>query len=536
MKLRHHFIALAALACIFSCGENAETEKPKKAEAAKLVSTTPADGATDISIAPLSVVFTYDQNIKCPIDKQALIQISPNTASISSIGAYGTDLTIKIDGLAGETQYTVTVPAGAVSGYKSDQEETAAASVRFKTKAAPVPVPEVDPDVLPQRGSNIAWQMAEKMGFGWNMGNQMDAFNGEMANETCWGNPACTQATFTKLKSYGVKTVRIPITWVGHIGAAPEYKIDDAWMKRVAEIVGYAEAAGLICIINTHHDENNNSSAAFWLDIKGAVNTPGKNSEIKNEIKAVWTQIANQFKSKGDWLIFESFNEIQDGGWGWSEAFKKNPQIQYDILNEWNQVFVDAVRATGGNNATRFLGVPGYAANPGLTLKGFVLPKDSAKDRLMVGVHSYDPSSFCGAGTTVRFEEWGHSGAAGKKPAEDERVLRKMMAELYEAYVSKGIPCYFGECGCVNKTSERSKAFQKYYLEYFSKAARSYGMPCIIWDNGVAQTSNGEAFGYVNHGTGAYIGNGSAIIPAMAKGQNDSSPSYTLESVYNSAP
>lgn len=534
MKLKSVFLSVVAIAATLSCGEGTQPEEPK-AEAPKLVSTNPSNGATDISIGTLSAVFTYDQNIKCPLDKQSQISISP-AANISSIGSYGAELTVKVDELKGDTQYTITVPAGTVTGFKTNQDGAAAATLTFKTKAAPAPIPVVDPDVIPQRGTNIAWQMAEKLGLGWNMGNQMDAYSNDVANETCWGNAKCTQATFNKLKEYGFKSVRVPITWIGHIGSAPDYKIDDAWMNRVAEIVGYAEKAGLVCIINTHHDENNNDSAAHWLDIKGASSNSSKNQQIKDEIKAVWTQIANKFKDKGDWLIYESFNEIQDGGWGWSDAFKKNPQPQYDILNSWNQVFVDAVRATGGNNANRFLGIPGYAANPGLTLSGLVLPKDTATDRLMVGVHSYDPSSFCGAGTAVKYEEWGHSGAAGKKPAEDERVLRKMMAELYEAYVAKGIPCYIGECGCVNKTSERSKAFQKYYLEYFSKAARSYGIPCIIWDNGVAQTSNGEAFGYVNHGTGAYIGNGSAIIPAMAKGQNDSSPSYTLESVYNSAP
>ncbi len=30
---------------------------------------------------------------------------------------------------------------------------------------------------------------------------------------------------------------------------------------------------------------------------------------------------------------------------------------QYSILNDWNQVFVDAVRAVGGSNSNRFLGV-----------------------------------------------------------------------------------------------------------------------------------------------------------------------------------
>ena len=39
----------------------------------------------------------------------------------------------------------------------------------------------------------------------------------------------------------------------------------------------------------------------------------------------MWKQLAEAFRDEGDYLIFESFNEINDGGWGWSEAFKSNP-------------------------------------------------------------------------------------------------------------------------------------------------------------------------------------------------------------------
>jgi len=500
----------------------------------KLVSTNPENGSTDISTGSLTATFTFDQNIKCPVDKRALIKIEPE-ATISSIGVPNENLNIVLADLQGDTEYKLTVPEGCVLGFKSDQAPAAEVKLTFKTKAAPVPVPEPDIDVLPEKGDNIAWQMAAKLGAGWNLGNQMDASVNDVANETCWGNPMATQATFTKLKAAGFKTVRIPITWMGHIGEAPEYTIEKAWLDRVAEIVGYAKSAGLNCIINTHHDENHNASAAHWQDIKGAAANEEQNKQIRAEIKALWGQIAERFKNEGEWLIFEGFNEINDGGWGWSPEFRANPQKQYDILNDWNQDFVDAVRATGGNNATRWLGVVGYAANPDLTMQGLVLPKDDA-GKLMVGVHCYDPAEFAGAGVTVKYDEWGHSGAAGKKPASDESDLRKTFAKLHAAYVEKGIPCYLGESGCVNKTTTRGKLFQKYYLEYFSKAANSYGMPCIIWDNGVPATTSGEAFGYINHGTGEFIGNGADVIPGYVKGQNDNSASYTLDSVYANAP
>ena len=94
--------------------------------------------------------------------------------------------------------------------------------------------------------------VATYMGMGWNLGNSLDAHANEVANETCWGNGACTQATMDAIRAAGFRTVRIPVTWLGHIGSAPDYKIDDAWMNRVAEVVGYAENAGLNAIINIH--------------------------------------------------------------------------------------------------------------------------------------------------------------------------------------------------------------------------------------------------------------------------------------------
>ena len=50
----------------------------------------------------------------------------------------------------------------------------------------------------------------------------------------------------------------------------------------------------------------------------------------------MWTQLALRFKDYGPWLMFEGFNEINDGGWGYSPDFRKDPTRQFDILNGWN--------------------------------------------------------------------------------------------------------------------------------------------------------------------------------------------------------
>lgn len=382
-------------------------------------------------------------------------------------------------------------------------------------------------EIVPENTGNLAWQYAERIGIGWNLGNHFDSQNNGVSGETLWGNPMATQALFTKLKSSGFTTVRIPVTWLGHIGEAPEYKIEDAWLERVAEVVGYAEKAGLNAIINMHHD---GSDSNFWLDIRTAAVNQEVHGQIIEQISAMWKQIALKFKDKGEFLIFESFNEIHDGKWGWG-ANRTDGGAQYKCLNEWNQAFVDAVRSTGGNNSARILGIPAYCTNVDIAIESFVMPEDSVKDRLMLSVHCYDPSEYT---LTAKYSEWGHTADPSKKQSGDnEADLKKVFEKLYVNYVSKGIPVYMGEFGCVNRATAREQAFQQYYFKYYTKLAKTYGVPCLVWDNG-AKGSGNEKHAFYDHGTGEYCS--SAAKAAMEALMNSYTNNFTLEDVYRNAP
>ena len=371
--------------------------------------------------------------------------------------------------------------------------------------------------------------VAESIGLGWNLGNQMDAFSDEAANETCWGNSMATQAAFYKLKAAGFSSVRIPVTWLGHFGEAPDYKIEERWMDRVNELVGYAEKAGLKAIINIHHD---GSESKHWLNIVKAVNDSSANEAIKQQLTALWKQISNRFKYAGDFLIFETMNEIHDGGWGWGENRKDNGK-QYAILNEWVQVCVDAIRSTGGANATRYIGVPGYCANPDLTMSNLVLPKDPAKNKLLVSVHFYDPYDYAIADVNT---QWGHT-ALNEKKANwgDESNVTNIFTNLKKTYVDKGIPVYIGEFGSVHRRDEISEKFRMYYIEYVTKAARANHISIFFWDNG-ATTTGKESFGIINHSTGDFINNGKDVIDVLTKSYHSNDSNYTLETIYESAP
>ncbi len=375
-------------------------------------------------------------------------------------------------------------------------------------------------------GTN-AKTIGHSVGLGWNLGNQMDSQNNGVSGETYWGNPTTNQQVFNKLKECGFSTIRIPVTWMGHINDNDNYKIDDAWMNRVDEIVTYAENAGLKAIINIHHD---GADSKYWLSIKDAAQDPNKNESIKKKIAGVWKQIAEHFKERGDFLIFESFNEIHDGGWGYGENLNDGGK-QYAILNEWNQLFVDVVRATGYENKYRYLGVPGYCTNPQHTKDYLKVPKDVVDNRIMVAVHCYDPYDYAIA---CKFNEWGHT---GKDLAEwgEEGSIDWTVKYLKERFVDQNIPLYFGEYGSVHRDTERREKFRLYYMEYVTKAVSDAGFGAIFWDNGSTKSGE-EAFGVINHGTGDYINNGKDVIDVMRKAYYNTDPNYTLQSIYNTAP
>ncbi|MCM1311909.1 MAG: glycoside hydrolase family 5 protein [Bacteroides sp.] len=344
-------------------------------------------------------------------------------------------------------------------------------------------------------------------GLGWNLGNQLDAFDNGVADENCWGNPSVTRQTFVNVAKAGFTAVRIPVTWLGHFGPAPDFVIDEKWFGRVDEVVEYAEDAGLKVIVNIHHD---GADSSHWLDIGSAAKDEGVNKRIKAQLFALWTQIARHFKDKGHFLMFESMNEIHDGKWGWGENLTDGGR-QYAVVNEWNQTFVDAVRATGGNNATRFLGVPGYCTNTDLTISHFRLPKDVCAGRLLVAVHFYDPYKFT---LNNEYDEWGSLSPRNKGSYRDECLVDSVFRKLKSAFVDKGIPLYIGEFGCTRRQDSRYEIYRKYYLEYVCKAARSYGLSLFLWDNG-SYGKGAECSGFIDHGSGAFINGADSIVEAM---------------------
>ncbi|GHV66664.1 cellulase [Spirochaetia bacterium] len=336
---------------------------------------------------------------------------------------------------------------------------------------------------------------------GWNLGNTLDAYRSGKAHETVWGNPPVNQAIFSGVKAAGFNIVRIPISWMGNFGEGPDYHIDETYLQRVAEVVGFAHNAGLKVIINIHHDGSTDSNGKDngWLSMNRALKGEAEYREVTANFRRLWTQIAAYFKNYGDYLMFESMNEIHDGGWGWRSETIQRPQ--YEIVNQWNQVFVDAIRSTGGNNTARFLVIPGYCTVPKHTLADyFKLPDDlvsydsvshdlvSHNNKLIVTYHYYDPYEFGILGTR---HNWGSD-------ADKEKVVNDFKPFAEKFVDGMGIPVIMGECGAVRHPGYEQTRLD--YLSFVFKTAHENKIVPIYWDNGAF--AQGETFGLFNRRSG----------------------------------
>ena len=476
-----------------------------------------SEGSEYIASELKEVTISYNHFVM--ISPSANITLNDTKCSAKSSSQTAMDVIITLPTLEEGKSYTLKIPEGAIVS-KDDNTATAPTYiVNFTTKESEKPT------------DNEAIALARKLGWGWNLGNHFDTSSGEDGKHTQWGywdNAKPTQTLYTNLKKAGVSTVRMCVTW-GNYQNTQDWTIESNYMTEVKQNVDWAESAGLNVILNMHHDE-------YWLKIKEAASNSTVNDQIKTRIEKTWKQIAEAFKDKGDFLFFESFNEVQDGNWGWGEN-RTDGGKQYRTFNEWNQLVVNTIRATGGNNATRWIGVPGYASNPTFVLdNNFVLPTDPAK-RIMVSVHFYDPNTF-----TLTPEnsdgksEWGHTAAAGKyQSGSNEEHVVETFRKLQEKYIANQIPVYIGEYGCVMHKIPRSNLYRNYYLEYVCRAAHTYNLPLCIWDNNSVGGGN-EHHGYFDHNDGTYLNDLESLVQTMIKAATSNDASYTLESVYNKAP
>lgn len=315
-------------------------------------------------------------------------------------------------------------------------------------------------------------QMSKEMSPGWNLGNTLEAFDPSrpyawdgVFRDGSWGNPQVTQQLMNGLKAAGFKFVRMPVSWTQYADANDN--IDPRWLAYVAQAVDKARAAGLYVMINMH-------DYAPWLEEL----TYAKQAANNARLTKIWTQVANYFKNYDDYLLFAAQNET-----GWPNYWGQ-PQAEWlAVHNGYNQTFVNAVRATGGNNSKRHLIVQGYKTNIDITVDSFVVPSDSMANRLFVEVHSYDPYKFTlDAGPTYT---WGSGSTDPDGKWATEAWVDGQFQKLKTKFIDAGIPVLLGEYGAISKLEyDPGQGWRKYWAQYFTRAAFTRGVVPLWWDTG----------------------------------------------------
>ncbi|HVV49094.1 MAG TPA: glycoside hydrolase family 5 protein [Polyangia bacterium] len=312
-------------------------------------------------------------------------------------------------------------------------------------------------------------QAAKLMSPGWNLGNSFDA----SPNETSYGNPTPSQTLINAVHAAGFKTLRLPVTWTTHIGAAPSYTIDSAWMGKVKQTAQWAIDAGLYVFVNTHHEADGNGG---WISFPASTSSA---QNVAAEVTAVWTQIATAFQSFDGNLMFECFNEPNEAGGG-------NTSTAQTDLNMYLEACHKAIRGTGGANATRIIMIQPVGASPiqsgiqAMQKVSFIADPD-----LIISLHTYYPTNF-GLSTTPY--AWGS--------ASDYTNMQSSIAKQIRVWLPTQV-VVIGEWGSEGAQATANRA--AHALAY-AQDTTTAGLVPVWWDNG---GSGSGSYALFNRSSGA---------------------------------
>lgn len=347
-------------------------------------------------------------------------------------------------------------------------------------------------------------ELVSQMGMGINIGNTMEV----PENPTAWGNSFPTAEYVKAIKAAGFNTVRIPCAWHSH---ATNGVINAGWLDSVKTVVDMVVGEGMYALLNSHWDTG-------WLEdhvFDGAGYDQNGEITIKADSIAAlqenyWTQIATKFAAYDEHLIFASANEpgVNDP---WMEGGADNGQWGFDdtrakVLKKYHEACIQAVRAAGGNNATRTIVVQ----MPRTEIDKYELlannyPTDPAGDGYTMAEAHYYPYQY--SLMTGKDETWGakffyfdgmssttdtkHNMGSTADNLGSKAHINAQFDKLQSAFVAKGIPVVIGEMGAIKRLEDIMGDNLRLHLQgraawygYVASAAKARGIVPYVWDTG----------------------------------------------------
>ena len=398
-----------------------------------------------------------------------------------------------------------------------------------------------------------ATEIFPDMGLGYNIGNTMEV----PGNPTAWGNPFPDAAYVKAIKDAGFNTVRIPCAWDSH---ASNGTINASWLDSVKTVVDLVINNGMYAILNSHWDNGWLEDHVFdgeGYDKTGLVNSSAATVAAKQE--SYWKQIATKFAAYDEHLIFASANEpgVNDPWNGGAD----NGQWAFDskrmtVLKQFHEACLKAVRATGGNNATRIVVVQSPRTEiDKAPLLSEQYPTDPAGEGYtMAEVHFY-PYQF--SLMKDGDEDWGKMFYywEDKTPGNDaahtcsgsalgsKKSIDNLFSGLKTRFYDKGIPVVIGEMGAIKRLDLLSGDNLKKHLEaraawygYTVASAKKNGLVPCVWDTGDEGDGNFTIIRRQVHKYGGSVGTITDIetLNAMREAYGQAAlPGNTIDSTVN---
>jgi|GEM_PF-298140 aryl-phospho-beta-D-glucosidase BglC (GH1 family) len=331
---------------------------------------------------------------------------------------------------------------------------------------------------------------------------------GSVNGETAWGSPYTTQAEIDMMKSAGFNAIRIPCAWHIHMNPATGV-IDTAWLGRVKQVVQYCVNDNMYVLLNCHSDDG-------FLDC-GA--TGATEDTVKAIQKAIWEQVATTMRDFDEHLMFAGANEPANADYRYGAKGTPNPNVtqQQAVATLWQylQIFINAVRSTGGKNAYRTLVVQGFSGSGDLidayTPNGIPGPfSDQVANQLAIEYHYYTPYQFCilgdGTPSSIEWCFWGANYHTSNPAllqyncqANEEGYMDSTVNYTGKTYVSQKMPVLIGEYDCqghnntltgYTQDSTLSRRSQEHFRAHFIEAGKRNNIPVFLWASDVFDRSN----------------------------------------------
>ena len=177
---------------------------------------------------------------------------------------------------------------------------------------------------------------------------------------------------FAILKSMGVEIIRVPIHFANLMEPYSTGKVYDIVFEKLDQVCDWAEKYQIYLVIDDHSFNSGEEDKI-----------PPKAETCKKHLEAVWPQIAERYKDRSEYIIYEILNEPKGLGDIPAKWYKIQQEI-IDVIRKYDTKHTIVVTSADWSDIDTLVKMKPY--------------KDP---NLIYTFHSYEPELFCQQGTWI---------------------------------------------------------------------------------------------------------------------------------------